>query len=207
MKQIVLASFALQVIATSGFGQQEFDPAARARTIAPYIDSSALAVAYVDVARLDLDAFIKLIAEVTGADVAEFSKQRDEIRQWIQSFSAAGARELYAVLGTAFTPDSTYGLLQGSYLIVPIKQDTNLTALQRLFCGERNQRIETCAKLGNVLFAGWQQQLDRLKQAKPPRRAGLTDAFQAAGNTPVQLIVLPTDDQRRVIAEMMPSLP
>jgi len=60
---------------------------------------------------------------------------------------------------------------------------------------------------GAVLF-GLSPQIERVrKMDKPHNRPELAKAFAAAGDTTVQLLILPTDDARRVIEEMLPELP
>src|SRR5581483_12094591 len=60
----------------------------------------------------------------------------------------------------------------------------------------------------NLLVLGPFTALKRLSERREPvAREGLADAIKAAGDTGVQVLLLPTKDQRRVLEEMVPHLP
>jgi len=64
-----------------------------------------------------------------------------------------------------------------------------------------------CEQVNHAMFAGSRRTLERLRGMKPAPRPELATAFETAGNAPAQVLVLPTSDNRRVIEEMIPTLP
>ena len=66
---------------------------------------------------------------------------------------------------------------------------------------------ETLEKVDGAIFAGSKAALARFRTGKPAPRPEVAQAFAAAGDTAAQLLLLPTADIRRVIKEMIPTLP
>ena len=58
-----------------------------------------------------------------------------------------------------------------------------------------------------MVFQGKKNVFERLKKVKPVARPNLAKAFQAAGDTAVQLVFLPGTDHRRILTEMLPEIP
>lgn len=48
--------------------------------------------------------------------------------------------------------------------------------------------------------------IERLRAGKPDARPAMAEVFKASGAAAAQIAILPTDDNRRVISEMMPTL-
>ena len=57
------------------------------------------------------------------------------------------------------------------------------------------------------MVAGTEEAIERLRNAKPEPRPALEAAFEAAGDSVGQLVIMPTETQRRVFEEMVPTLP
>lgn len=185
---------------------EEFDAAARAKSIAPFINQQTLVVAHADLRRIKLDALIASLAPRAPEWVFRGDESRAGIGDLHAAFLKAGFPEVYLVFGPDDVP------LGGPFLILPMTDRSDLAAVlkfqpkSRLRRGGPNpfQRFE---RLGNVLFIGGDRALERIKHGRPDPRPKLTEAFQAAGDTAAQLLVLPTDNDRRVIEEMLPNLP
>jgi len=62
-------------------------------------------------------------------------------------------------------------------------------------------------KVGAALIAGGEKNLERLRKLKPANRPELAKAFAAAGDSAVQVIVLPQPHLARLIDEKLPDLP
>ena len=107
---VVLATFSVSRAAAA----DEFDPAARAAAIAPYLDDQVIAVAHVDLKRIDVEAVFKEILAVivktekavpAGAGIEQevrttLSKTKPVCERWIAEFTRAGGRELYVVFSS-----------------------------------------------------------------------------------------------------------
>ncbi len=174
---------------------------ARARTIAPFVDEQTVAVAHVDLSRLDADALLDWVAEVGRVDKKELEDARREGRAWLADFRKAGGKDLYFLVNlTDLAADLTT-------TIVPLAEGADAQAVRRVL-----ERMEAFKQLhfetrGQVLLGGSEAVRKRLKSAKPVARPELAKAFAAAGDTAIQLIVLPPPDTRRVVEELLPTLP
>lgn len=178
----------------------QFDPNARAKSIAPFIDAQAIAIAHVGLTRLEpgalIDTFVKLVPEAQG-DV-----DRDKVKRIVDAFVGAGVKEFYIVVSLADVPTPA------GFIIIPRADRVDVDAFTAMVASvsprRRNIRV---APLGDVLYAGLDRTLKRLKIAEPDVRPALADAFRAAGDTDAQILLLPTDNDRRVVEELMPTLP
>src|SRR5688572_23031769 len=87
---------------------QEFDPAARAAAIAPFLDDQAFAVARFDLARLNLRAALehglKAVPDVPPEIERELASEEARVTTWIDALRRAGAREIYVVASLKDVP-------------------------------------------------------------------------------------------------------
>src|SRR5436309_1063955 len=85
---------------------EKFDPdaRARARAVAPFVDGQTVAVARVDLTRIDADALVARFAEVGKLDAEEAGELRRALRNWLAGLTRAGARELYVIVSLADLP-------------------------------------------------------------------------------------------------------
>ncbi len=174
---------------------------ARARAIAPFVDGQTVAVAHVDLSRLDADALLDWVAEVGRVEKTELEETRREWRGWLADFTKAGGNDLYFVLNLNDLPRELIGT------IVPLADGVDAQALRRVL-----ERIGMFQQLhlethGQVLLGGGEAVRKRLKTVKPVERPALAKAFAAAGDTAAQLVVLPPPDTRRIVEELLPTLP
>ena len=58
-----------------------------------------------------------------------------------------------------------------------------------------------------AIVAGSEVSIARLRDASPKPRPELAEAFAAAGDTAAQVLLIPTEDNRRVLEQMLPKLP
>lgn len=178
-----------------------FDATARARSIAPFVDERTVAVAHVDLSRLDADALLDWVAEVGRVEKKELEESRREGRTWLADFTKAGGKDMYVALNLIDLSPEPF------VLIVPLAEGADAQAVRRVL-----ERIEAFKQLhfetrGQVLLGGSEAVRKRLKSAKPVARPELAKAFAAAGDTTAQLIVMPPPDTRRVVEELLPTLP
>jgi hypothetical protein len=183
----------------AGAGGDKFDPEARAKALAPYLDEQTLAVLRIDLARPDAEAVALMIAEIasTPGDPADRKRQ---VRKWLADFTRAGGKELYLLFGV------------GDFFDMPL-------VVAPLGAEAKGKEIAALLSSGTFLPQGQYQQikgavvggnpdaLERLRSLGPEPRPDLAKAFAAAGDTPAQLLVVPTADTRRVVEEIMPVLP
>ncbi len=181
-----------------------FDPAARAKVIAPFIDEQAFAVARIDISRIEAEPLLALAAELIPVeDTADLQQAKAALNGLISTLSKAGAKDVYFVAGLA---DVYFGGREPNpvFAIVPLSASADVKALAETIgpMGEVTERLD------GVLYAGSRATLQRLKKKmKPDDRPALAAAFAAAGDTAAQALFVPPQYWQRVIDEMMPTLP
>jgi hypothetical protein len=175
-------------------GEAPFDPAARAKALAPAIEEETFALARIDVARADLGAFLKALAPLLPSHKGQLEEIGGRVAEFRPAFLKAGGGEMIVSLSTADVPPV-------SFVYVPLKAGADVPGMTRLLnkllapWGAAEQR-------GDALVAGPRAALDRLAKGAPSSRPELLPAVTAAGDTAVQVLLLPTNDQRKVISEM-----
>ena len=180
---------------------ETFDAEARARAVAPFLDAQTVAVAHVDLTRIDADALLDWAAEVGPPEGKELEVSRRDLRGRLADLTRAGARELYVVVSLADLPREPL------LVIVPLAAGTDTKALVREL--GRAPALEQLhwETLDQALVGGGEDALQRLRTSKAVPRAELAKAFTAAGDTTAQVLLLPPPDARRVFEELLPTLP
>lgn len=214
----------LALAASPAWGAENSDPAAWAKAAAPFIDDQTVAVIRLDLKGLDVDAawapIDKIGGQAMGADLEALAKQKQLLSAWVAGLVKAGADELYLSMNLA-------DLLDGAlFAFVPLAEGANARAIagllasgradgpasrqlgrQRLVGSPLSSIVHATAQIRGAVVGGRRAQLERIRQAAPVRRPELAEAFAAAGDSAVQVLLLPTADTRRVIEELMPTLP
>src|SRR6185295_2521638 len=92
--------------AASTRGEIPFDPAAAAATIAPYLDEQTVAVAHVDLRRIDISAIRKALGNNDKAAKDGPSELLPErVDHWLKKFQNAGGSDLFVVVSLADVPE------------------------------------------------------------------------------------------------------
>ena len=176
-----------------------FDPGARAKAIAPFIDEQTVGVVHVDLTRIEVDPLFDKFLELVPEALIEEQEARAGVKQVRDALVKAGARDLYVVVSLAEVPR------EPPFVIVPLADGAKVDALAAGL--PPMGRDGVFERLDGVLFVGTRRALERVKAAKPDARPELEPAFEAAGDTAVQLLLAPPAYARRVIEELMPTLP
>ena len=214
---LVVALFAAATPAAAP--KAEYDPAALARTVAPFLDEQTLLVGHADLTRVDVAAaFGKLFAlagEMPEDLAGELKGARDLAAKFVADMTAAGATDVFLVVSLADVPEEPL------LLVVPLGKGADERAIRGLLYSGRpdgpTSRPANSSRRGRprtqvnvhrraVVRCNWPV-WQRVREMTPHRRPELARAFAAAGDSAAQLLVLPTADNRRVIEEMLPELP
>jgi hypothetical protein len=185
------------VTAANSFAQDKFDPAARAKLIAPFIEEQTAAVVHVDFSRIKIDSLLKLVAQMVPEDEEHFSEAKQHAPQAIDSFLKAGGKDIYFVVQASITSKPK--------VIIPVNPQTD----QRAFMENELCKDMPLKHIGDVLVASDSAPDNSASSDKtaPDQRPELAVAFEAAGDTAIQVLMLPPKYYRRVIEETMPELP
>lgn len=190
---------------------EQFDPAARAKAVAPFIDEQTVLIARVDLSQVEVDPIVdkamELIGQVVPEALADPDKFREDgaqaramLKKLQAAFRQAGGREVYLLFSMA---DVDFRREPAPLLIIPLAEGADAKALADL-C---KTVMDVQQRLGDVLFVGTRPTLDRLKALRPVQRPEIAAAFRAAGDSVAQAIFLPPTHAARVIEEMLPKLP
>jgi hypothetical protein len=199
-------ALALALAAPVIAADNKFDPDARARFLAPYLDDQTIAVGHVDVTRIDLEATLAKLAEVSKLDAKQLALPKQLLAGWLAGFTKAGGKAIYAVVSLADLPDPPL-------VVVPLEQGADGRALAALLsfalpgAGPNKMPFEAAEQRGQAVVAGSKAVLERFRTLQPTPRPEVAQAFAAAGDTTAQVLVLPTTVTRRAIEEILPTLP
>lgn len=173
------------------------------QAVAPFVGDETAAVAHLDLSRLEIESLARgVLGRFTGEDeAAEVSRTTG---QWVAALRKAGANDLFLVLDAADIPGPPVA-------VVPLADGADAKTIGQLLCGggpvKPPYSWPTCATIHGAVFAGTPDVLDRVRGAKPTRRGDLTAALSSSGDAPALLLIVPSANQRRVVEELVPTLP
>jgi prepilin-type processing-associated H-X9-DG protein len=189
-----------------------------AETIAPFVDEQVVAVGHVNLAKLDVPGLVRKVAELVSASdafapspegrgaLAPAEAFRDQLDQAgaaadavVRTLRGAGCSEMFLVVRSIDPREMPF-------VVAPISKDGNAEAVAALLKKPQGPFDETGTVHGAVV-AGSRGILERVKSIEPAKRPDLAEAFAAAKDSELRLAIVPTEDQRRVLREMMPPLP
>lgn len=192
--------------AASGLAAEKaFDPAARAKVVAPYLDGQTRLIVHIDLSRLQIESSLEAIRRIVPPEAFELETIRDELSKLKKMFQEPGFRELFVVSSLEDLPTSPFFIILPSpQADRPIKIEGDLL---RIPSGSNSHFGLRSNHLGKMVFFATPEKFERLKTLKPTPRPELAQAFAAAGDTDLQIVLLTNDDDRRVIEELFPTLP
>jgi hypothetical protein len=170
--------------------EEKFEPAARAKAIAPYIDEQTVAVGHVDLTRFQVEPFLAAIKPLLPGDFSD--REKTELQTNLKKFHEAGIKEFY-VLGRLSRPYF--------FLAIPLAREVDEKPIRALF-----PPILASKRTADALLIGETQGV-AMPEIVPDPRPELAAAFEAAGDTANQLVFMPPKHFKRVIEEIMPRLP
>ena len=196
----------LLAFATSVFAAEKtFDPAARAKTVAPVVDQLTRLVAHVDLSRLQVGPSVAALERIVPPAALDGERARGQLAAIQAMFRKAGITDLYVVVSLADMPNGYF------FIVAPLPkgQESMPKKTPQLanWLGKDRSHAMVLERLGDLAFIGTPRTLERLRKLKPVHSAELSQAFEAAGDTDLQIALLVSNDDRRVIEELYPTLP
>ncbi len=181
------------------------------QVLGPCIDDQTFAVAHLDVTRLDLDAFVdkvtSVMSEHAGPDTANdihagFKDFRAEAGAELTGLKEAGGRDIFAVFSMYDFPYF--------FVAVPVPSGSDPARLH-----QQVLKLTEDFDVGDVethvtdrlILVGLERTVTRLKTVSPTPSRALEESLQACADRTVQIVVFPSHDQRRILAEMLPPIP
>lgn len=201
----LLPVLTVALIADHARAQGANDAAAKAAIVAPYLDGETLAVARVDLRKLDVPAAIKTLGTIAPAGDAEFAKHLPEIERLatglLKMLTQAGFHELYFVFSLADLRPGGPPVI----VVAPLQADADVSKAPQVL--RDVLRLNAMEFRNRTIVAGSPETLDRLKKLQAVPRPEVLKGFQRTGDAALQVILAPSDDTRRVLREMLPRLP
>jgi hypothetical protein len=173
----------------------------QAEALAPYFDDQTLVVARIDVSRLPAGTPIthRLLTTLKW-DEARSKEIEKNIQIWKDEFQKAGGKEVFVVLKLA-------DLRRPLAIIAPVEESGKDKILAELFGKFWHDPEVHPHRFGKLFLLGSPIMIEALKHSHAVERPQLAAALSAAGDGPVQVVFLPSKEQRRVIEEMLPNFP
>ena len=200
MKTFVRCTLFVALIGVTGLIRAEppFDAAARAKAIAPFIDEQTVAVVHVDLARVEIDLLLDKLVQLAPEVTDGVEEKRADIKRGHTAFLQAGARELYYVVSVDLRN-------MPPFAVIPHAESVDVDALVAAAGPPAKKGVLQVVK--GAVLVGSPEVLKHVKTMQPDVRSELARAFEAAGDTAAQVLLLPPKHARRVIEEIMPELP
>lgn len=186
-----------------------------AQVLGPCIDDQTFAVARLDITKLDLDAFVdkflSLVSKHADPNIAKHVQpNQDDLRDFKSQVGAqlndllkAGGRDVFVVFSMYDFPYF--------FVAIPIHSAGNRTELhqqvQKIVKEDFNIKDIEIHASDRLILVGLKQTITRVKTATRIRSRALEAGFQACANKTAQVVLFPSSDQRRVLAEMLPQIP
>jgi hypothetical protein len=176
--------------------EAKFDAAARAKAAGPIVNDETAVVGHADLSRMTVEEILDFLTSLVPNTLGEIRKSQQQLQGWRDALLQVGVKDVYFTLGPATVLNGPR-LGQMSWAIAfssPLQEKGVRTVLP---LGEDE------AKTVDGVFAipEWHKGL------RPLEHPELAAAFEAAGDTAVQLLLVLPADAKRVVSELMPELP
>lgn len=203
---LILSTAVFLLVTLGAFGataaDQAFDPEARAQAIAPYLDRQTIGVLRVEVSHIEPEPLVRQWTRLVPELTVEQDRMIEKMEKIVSVFQEHGFPHLYLVISLADVPELP------PFLVLPTTEQSDAEALihtLKQFAGDRPPlKFE---QLPDAVFVGSERAWQRIERQEPDTRPELAEAFGAAGDTALQMLILPTDEHRRVVEQIMPRLP
>jgi hypothetical protein len=164
-------------------------------------------VVYVDLTRIEVDPLLSLLMP----SVLEGTPFAADLQRAQTALASAGMKDLYVIVSLAELPRQPW------FLVAPCPRDLDLSALTPqlprelpVWLGRADaqtvQRIDR-EYVGPMLFIGREETRNRLTHAAAQSRPELAEAWRTTDDAPIGILFVPTDDDQRVVEELLPTLP
>jgi len=179
------------------------------KLLKPCIDDQTFAVIHVEAGKFNLDALVSrmldIVSKHSNPDIAremekEFKAVQAEVGARLKSFIKAGGKDIFVVFSMYDFPYF--------FVAIPAKNQTDINQENELY-----QYVEKIIEnefngislhiSSNLILAGLDPTIERLKSISAVQSDALGKGFEACGDTTIQCVLYPSQDQRRIMAEML----
>jgi prepilin-type processing-associated H-X9-DG protein len=182
----------LSIAAEPASTNEKTESGRQAAFLAPFIDDQTVLVIALRWPEAQVAQSIELLNAVRP-DTVEVS----EARAALAALTASGVREAYLVGGLAYFPE------RSPLVVVPIAGMARVGELLDIL----KKQCEAAVVWQDAVIAGDAETVARAQRDEARVRPEVGDAFQAVESATMQLLFLPTSEQRAVLEAMLPRLP
>jgi hypothetical protein len=207
MKSLTCCLSAMLLLAVSPLASADTksDAAARAKLIAPFVEAETTIVAHIDLTRVDMSAVIDFAAKIASAPPAEVARAKQEAFPHLSQVMQAGMKEIYLLIVPG--GGGNRGALPTGYCVVPLSAGADVKSLRAAMgvpadYGRVTQEVFVFQLPEGVVPPG-----NLPAEFRPVARPELAAAFEATGDSAVQVALIPPSYASRVIEELMPRFP
>jgi hypothetical protein len=171
-----------------------------AQILAPFVDDQTVGIIRIDATRID-DAKVRELLKALSGGNEEKGEHAEAMLAWLPPFVKAGGKELYLVVGLANFSSDPY------FAIAPVPAGADAQAIKQALAGIPIFQDHVREVIGSSVFVGSKETLQHLKTLQPAQRKEVAAAFAASGDAALQIVIVPNADIRRIIEEILPTLP
>jgi len=210
MKRLILLMIA--VIASIDFATlaaeaEQVEPTAQ---IEPFVNEYTLGVIRLDLSGIDFDALDRWADQAIARDdrqaiTQEFGTTPQEVREWVKKFDKAGGEAIWLVFTVEPVPQHS-----PVFMVVPTHAGADVTSLKKLFARAAPRgpdRPELLEAHDALVIGSDTGAVEWLKKLRPAPRPQLATALAPAGKGKLQFALIPSEDARKVVESMAPTLP
>ena len=203
MKPLTCCMCAIVLLAASAaaYADAKSDAAARAKAVAPFVEAETAIVAHVDLTRVYPSAAVDFAARTTYPTPPpnEIAEAKKEATKGLQGAIQAGVKEFYVVV----TLDNQ-GWMPKMLAVVPMPAAADVASFREaLHLPAGAGRVAD----GSLVFHFPDNRWQPVDKFQPVARPELVTAFETAGDSAVQVAIIPPAYAPRVIEELLPQFP
>ena len=182
------------------------------KLLKPCIDDQTFAVIHVNAEKFNLDGLISqmldIVSEHSNPDVAgemgkELKNMQTEVDTRVENFIKAGGRDIFIVFSMYDFPYFFVAIpIDSTKKQVDINQEIELYQYVEKITENEFNGIKLHIS-ENLILAGLEPTIERLKSISPVQSDTLGKGFEACGDTTIQCVLYPSQDQRRIMAETL----
>lgn len=195
---IILTALVAGLLTSAAPADEKFDPAARAKVVAPFIQTQTAAVVHVDLSRVAINPLFETLVRLNPGAADDLQKFKAGLAGTVGGLAQQGVRDVYLVFSATFTPP------QPPLGLLVLKPGLDAASVRAAVPGFK----AATKQVGNVLVcAEREEMLAQIESLPPDDRPELVKAFAAAGDTAIQVAVVPPKHFAKVIDQTLPELP
>ncbi len=194
----------IPIAALITLGAPPLDPVGErnAAIVAPFLGSEVAALVRVDLNRINVETIVRAV----GGNQADDDRVKGAVQStkaWVDALKRGGARDIYVLVDLTDFP----GL---PLVVIPFADGADAKAIATALTegapvpSFRWPKAET---MRGAVVAGTADAVAQVRTLQPAPRSDLAAALSVGANASVQIVLMPSEIQRRALEESMTALP